>query len=73
LFSNFSLEHTFKSVQVNQGGLKLNGTYQLLVYAEDANVLRGSVHTAKKNVETLLVESKENGLEVNVVKPSTWS
>jgi hypothetical protein len=73
LLSNFSLEHTFKSVQVNQGGLKLNGAYQLLVYAEDAKVLRGRVHTATNNVETLLVESKENGLEVNVDKLSTWS
>jgi len=51
--------------QVNQVGLKLNGTYQLLVYADDVNILSGSVHTTEKNAETLVVASKENGLEVN--------
>jgi hypothetical protein len=34
-----------RRVQVNQDGLKLNGTHQLVVYADDVNVLEGSVHT----------------------------
>jgi hypothetical protein len=32
-----------------QDGLKLNGKHQLLVYADDVNVLGGSVHTTKEN------------------------
>jgi hypothetical protein len=48
--------------------LKLNGTHQLLVYAEDVNILGGSVHTGKKNAEALIVASKETGLEVNADK-----
>jgi hypothetical protein len=40
-----------KRVQVNQDGLKLNGTHQLLASADDVNILGGSVHTVKKNVE----------------------
>jgi len=44
--------------------LKLNGTSQLLVYADDVNILGGSVHTVKKNTEALVFASKENGLEV---------
>ena len=69
LLFNVTLENAIKRVQVNQGGLKLSGTYQLLVYADD-NVLGRSirVHTIKKNTETLIVASKETGLEVNADK-----
>jgi len=35
-------------VQVNQDGLKLNGTHDHLVYADDVNRLRGNEHTVKK-------------------------
>ena len=52
-------------VQVNQDGMKLNGTHQLLVYADDVNVLGGIVHTIKENTEALLVSSKEISLEEN--------
>jgi len=64
LLSNFALEYTIRRVQVNQNGLKLNGTYQLLVYADDVNILGRSVHTKKKNAEALIIASKI-GLEVN--------
>ena len=49
-------------MQVNQYGFKLNGTHQLLVYADDVNILGGSVHTTKENAEALIVASKEIGL-----------
>jgi hypothetical protein len=52
LFFNFALEYAIKRVQVNQDGLKLNGTHELLVYTADVNVLGESVHTIKKNTET---------------------
>jgi hypothetical protein len=45
--------------------LKLNGTHKLLVYADDVNILGGSVHTVKKNAEALVAASNETGLEVN--------
>jgi hypothetical protein len=44
--------------------LKLNGTHHLLVYADDVNILGGSVHAIKKNTEALVVASKETGLDV---------
>ena len=66
LFS-FALEYAFKRVRVNQDGLKLNSTHQLLVYADD-NVLDGSIHTLKKNTEALAAASKKSGLETNADK-----
>jgi hypothetical protein len=44
--------------------LKLKGLYQLLVYADDFNILGRSVHTVKENAEDLIVACKEIGLEV---------
>ena len=65
LLFNVGLEYAIKTVQVHHDGLKLSGTYQLLVYADGVNILGGRVHTIKKNIEALLVGNKETGLEVN--------
>jgi len=43
----FAIEYAVRVVQVNQDGLKLNGTHQLLVSADDVTVLGGGVHTVK--------------------------
>ena len=68
LLFNFALEYAIRRVQVNQDGLKLSGTHQLLVYADAVNVMKGSVHTIKENTEALIVTSKEIGLEVKADK-----
>jgi hypothetical protein len=49
-------------------GLKLNGTRQLLAYADDANLLADNIYTTNENTETLNDASKEIGLEVNMQK-----
>jgi len=48
--------------------LKLNGVHQLLVHADDANILGGSVHTVQENTEALLITSKKTGLAGNADK-----
>jgi len=49
-------------------GFKLNDTHQLIVYVDYVNIMGGSVHTIKKNTDTLVVASKDIGLEVNADK-----
>ena len=61
-------KYAIRRVQGNQDGLKLNGTHQLLAYADDVNIPGRNVHTVKENAEALVVATKDIGLEVNVDK-----
>jgi hypothetical protein len=46
----------------------LNGTHQLLVNADDVNLLEDNIDTVKKHTETLIDASKEVGLEETATK-----
>jgi hypothetical protein len=65
LLFNFDLECAIRRAQINQDGLKLKGTHQLLVYANKVSMLGGSVQTVKESTDALVVASKESGLDVN--------
>jgi hypothetical protein len=61
LLFNFSVEYAIRKVQENHVGLELNGTRQLLAYADDVNLLGDNIDTRNKNIETLIDVSREDG------------
>jgi hypothetical protein len=44
----------------------LNGTHQLLVYADDVNLLGDNIYAIKKNTDTLIDASKETQRKLNI-------
>jgi hypothetical protein len=48
--------------------LELNGTHQLLVYADNVNLLGDCLNPIKEKAETLLEASRFIGLEINAEK-----
>ncbi|KAJ4436998.1 hypothetical protein ANN_17130 [Periplaneta americana] len=65
LLFNFALEYAIRKVQDNR---ELNGLHQLLVYADDLNMLGENPQMIRENNEILLEASKAIGLEVNPEK-----
>jgi hypothetical protein len=68
LLFNFTLEYAIRKVQESEVNLGLKGTHQLLVYADDINLLVSSINTVKEDTETLLEVSRGVGLEINTEK-----
>jgi hypothetical protein len=65
LLFSFALEYAIKKVRVNKVRLKLNGTHQLLVYADDVNLFGNNANTVKKNTDALTDANEEVSMEVN--------
>jgi hypothetical protein len=63
-FSN-ALEYSIRRAQKVQEEMKLNGMQQVLGYTDDVNYWIQVSHSIQKSTETLLVNCKKVGLEVN--------
>jgi hypothetical protein len=51
LLFSFALEYAIRKVQENHVGLKLNGTYRPLAYADDVNLLGGNIDTTNRSTK----------------------
>jgi hypothetical protein len=68
LLFNFALEYAIRKIQENQVGVEMNGTHQLLGYADNVNLLGDGTNTLKENTETLFEASMDIGLEISAEK-----
>jgi hypothetical protein len=50
---NFTSEYATRKVQENEVGLELNGTHQLLVDADNINLLGDRINTVRENRNSL--------------------
>ena len=68
LIFNFALEYAIRKVQETNLGLDMNGTHQVLAYADDVNLKGGDIGTIERNTDVLLNACKNIGLAVYTEK-----
>ena len=68
LLFNFALEYAIRRVQDTNLELDMNGTHQVLAYADDVNLIGDDIRTIERNADVLLNACKDIGLALNTGK-----
>jgi Reverse transcriptase (RNA-dependent DNA polymerase). len=53
LFFNFALEYAIRKVQGTNLGLDMNGTHEVLAYADDVNLIGDDIRTIERNADDM--------------------
>ena len=53
LLFNYALEYANRKVQETKVGLDMNGTHQVLAYADDENLIGDDIRTIKRNADVI--------------------
>ena len=67
---NFALEYAIRKVQETNLGLDINGTHQVLAYADDVNLIGDDIRTTERNADVLLNTCKDISHGVSTKKVS---
>jgi hypothetical protein len=65
----FTSEYAIRKIQQYQMEIEFNGTYKLLVYADDVNQLGCNILTINEDTDALIHFSNDVRLEVNAENP----
>jgi len=68
LLFNIALEYAIRKVQEANLGLDMNGTHQVLAYADDVNLIGDDIRTVERNADMLLNACMDIGIGVNTRK-----
>ena len=62
---NFAQVYAIRKVRETNLGLDMDGTHQVLAYADDVNLIGDDIRTIERNADVLLKACKDIGLVVN--------
>ena len=65
LLFNFSLEYAMRMVQETNLGLNMNGTHQILAFADDLNLITIDIRTIERKADVLLNACENISLAIN--------
>ena len=69
---SLSLKYAVRKVLETRLGLDMNDTHQVLIYADDVNLIGDNIRMIGRNADVLLNTCYDVGIAVNTRKVDTW-